>query len=71
MQDSEVSSIADGWGKSAYMLVYERKTKSKIREVNVETKEVSTVEWKQIPFTVPDWIKSMVKQDNIEFVIDR
>ena len=56
-----MTQIADGWGKSAYMLVYERKTKNKIREVNLETKADSLIEWNQIPLTVPDWITTMVK----------
>ena len=51
------------------MLVYERKTKSPIREVNEE--DAKMLAWDQIPFQVPQWIDKMVKQDNIEFVIDR
>ena len=53
------------------MLVYERKSKRAIRQVKEESKEISKVEWTQIPSTVPDWINKMVKQDNIEFVIDK
>ena len=61
--DSAVSSVQYGWGKSVYMLVYERKSKRAIRQVKEESKEISKVEWVQIPAAVPEWINKMVKQE--------
>ena len=77
---SDFGTVEGGWGKSAYMLVYERRTQDPIREVKLQEKteaaeekqeQVELVHWNEIPPKVPDWINTMVKRDNIDFVIDQ
>jgi hypothetical protein len=67
----DLSQVEYGWGKSAYMLVYERKTKRDIRQVDPETQAATVVKWNEVEPVVPDWIRDEVTRDNQEFVIDR
>ena len=53
------------------MLVYERKKKTSIRQINVEDKSEQLVPYQSIEPNVPEWLSSEIKKDNINFVIDR
>jgi ubiquitin carboxyl-terminal hydrolase 34 len=84
-----IADKGSSYGKSAYMLVYERKKKNDLRIVEVpeaaekegaedekmeeiKTEEVITrVPWREANPSVPDWVKDLVKDDNVEFVIDK
>lgn len=70
---NEVTNFAakeQGSGKSAYMLVYERKKKSDIRQI--EDGKESLVSYKKLSTKfVPEWLTKQVQKDNIDFVIDR
>ena len=68
------------YGMSAYMLVYERKSKNEIREVTNpesdraqedEEEKVERVNFRQVDTSVPDWIRRIVEQDNLEFCFNR
>jgi len=59
------NSAGGNWGKSAYMLIYERKVKRSIREVVLEDpkpeeEKVVQVDFRSVQPQVPDWIKDMV-----------
>jgi len=84
LTDAEVSTFiggkAGGYGKSAYMLVYECKNKNSMRVVKNSTevaadKEVAEiveiVEFKSVTKETPQWLTEKVTNDNIGFVIDR
>ena len=71
VDQSDITSVEYGWGKSAYMLVYERKTKRDIRQVDLETEATSMVKWSDVEQVVPEWINTEVTRDNQEFVVDR
>lgn len=60
-------------GKSAYMLVYERKLKTDIRQIDITTedKTESLMKYRDVPKFIPDWLENQVKQDNINFIVDR
>lgn len=64
-----LQSAENSYGKSAYMLVYERKKKKSVRQI-VDGQEVF-VEYRSIPRYVPEWLAKQVNKDNIEFVVDR
>ena len=69
-------SYGDSYGKSAYMLIYERKTKNDIREVvkhatDTTPEEVQKIPYREIMPVVPDWVKEMVQKNNFELMIDR
>ena len=73
-----IANTANGsYGKSAYMLIYEKQLKKPIREVDLqaqtqnEEEKVSLLGYRDFEPRIPDWIKSMVQKDNTEFVIDR
>ena len=72
-----ISSTAGGaWGKSAYMLIYEKQRKKPIREVNLsesqgEEEKVELVGYRDVEPYIPDWLRTAVQKDNTEFVIDR
>jgi hypothetical protein len=70
---NEVSNFSqrESSGKSAYMLVYERKQKTSIRQISCEDKSEQLLPYKSIEPTVPEWLSSEVKKDNMDFVIDR
>ena len=83
------SSSTSDWdtdsGKSAYMLIYERKRKKDVREVTsaAEVKEAETeeatkaaetvklVSGRDVESIVPAWIEGIVEKDNLEFCFDR
>lgn len=64
VDNNDLSQVEYGWGKSAYMLVYERKTKRDIRQVDPETQTTSILKWSEVEPAVPDWIKNEVTHDN-------
>ena len=74
MSMSEVTAfLASGqqsYGKSAYMLIYERKSKKPLTEVTPEGKELK-LDFKQIPAEVPAWISEVVFGDNKQSLVDR
>ena len=61
------------YGKSAYMLVYERKSKKDLRVVDQtgEEEKVSKVGFRQVEQFVPDWINELVAGDNKTFIVDQ
>lgn len=60
-----------GYGKSAYMLFYERKKKSNLTEYTDEAQEqTKIVEYKNVPKAIPQWITDLVKKDNKSFLVD-
>lgn len=71
----------EAWGKNAYMLIYERKHKRTIREIDLDQKlkssksdqeeQTKNVDYSRIQKHVPEWISKMVEKDNVDFVIDR
>ena len=69
MSESEqyIANTANGsYGKSAYMLIYEKQLKKPIREVDLqaqtqnEEEKVSLLGYRDFEPRIPDWIKSMV-----------
>lgn len=74
------TSGGGGYGKNAYMLIYEKKLKQPIREVvNKQTdaavyeeeEKTRLVNYSQVERFIPDWIDEKIKKGNTEFVIDR
>lgn len=60
------------YGKSAYMLVYERKSKRSLRVIEQKDgkdEEVS-VNFREVEKFVPEWISSQVMADNKTFIVD-
>lgn len=76
MTDAELASFlasgAQTYGKSAYMLVYERKSKRSLHEVVAEEgkEETKLIEFRTVPKYVPEWIQKEVEEDNKHFHID-
>lgn len=76
MTDAELASfLASGsktYGKSAYMLVYERKSKKSLHEIVVVDgqEETKLIEFRDVPKFVPEWIQKEVAEDNKQFHID-
>lgn len=65
--EQDIAQTSQGpWGKSAYMLVYEKKLKRDIREVEVRQEAatgkeiVNYVKYRGVEPHVPDWISTMV-----------
>ena len=78
MSDNEAKiyaqSGANDWGKSAYMLVYEKKLKREIRQIvsKEENNEViETCKFNEVEKYVPDWLKEVVSKDNRAHVGDQ
>lgn len=74
MTDGDYAAFLAGggqtYGKSAYMLVYERKSKKNIHEVEHNEKGEETIKelnFRSIPKFVPDWIMQEVTDDNKNF----
>ena len=66
MSDAELqnflSSGSGAYGKSAYMLFYERKKKKNITEYTGENQEeTKIIDYRKVENFVPDWIADMVK----------
>jgi hypothetical protein len=76
MTDAELATfLASGsqtYGKSAYMLVYERKSKKDLHEVvaNGDKEELKPIDFRTVPKHVPEWIQKEVVEDNKRFRID-
>lgn len=78
LNDAEMRIYTSGapgdFGKSAYMLVYEKKLKSELRQINPSEdgkEEVETkVAFNSVEKEVPDWIKDAVTKDNRACVSD-
>jgi hypothetical protein len=76
MTDAELASFLAGgaktYGKSAYMLVYERKSKKSLHEVVGEegAEETKLIDFRSVPRYVPEWIEKEVAEDNKHFHID-
>jgi len=72
MTDAELtaflSSGAQSYGKSAYMLIYERKSKRDLVEHN--DGEEKKVDFRGVEPYVPEWIADMVSADNKRFLVD-
>lgn len=72
MTDQEMKiftqSGGGGWSKSAYMLVYEKKLKSELREVSKEEGKdeeiVRKVNFNGVEPEIPSWIDEAVRKDN-------
>jgi len=64
-----LQSSEKAYGKSAYMLVYERKKKKQVRQI-LSSDEV-LIDYRNVPKYVPEWLQKQVIKDNIEFVVDR
>ena len=70
------TQYGDSYGKSAYMLIYERRVKTDIREVVTKATEeaeevIKKVDYRNIMPEVPDQIRQMVQKNNFELMIDR
>lgn len=66
-QDEQyIANTAGGsWGRSAYMLIYEKKLKKPIREVvlgtsSEEEEKIVSVDYRSVEAFVPEWVRSMV-----------
>ena len=62
------------YGESAYMLVYEKKVKKSIRQIEPSDgeEEIETlIEFNKIDKYIPDWIKNEVEQENLNVIMDR
>ena len=77
MTDAELAQFlstgSQSYGKSAYMLVYERKSKKNIHEVVANDKgeeELKSLDFRSIPKFVPEWIDKEVTNDNKNFIVD-
>ena len=78
MNDSEAKSFGasdfEDWSKSAYLLVYEKKLKSEIRQVVKQPEGVDdtieTIKFNEVPKQIPDWIADSIKADNRAAVAD-
>ena len=75
MTDDELGKFlslgSGGYGKSAYMLFYERKKKKNLTEyIDEEQTQTRIVEYKNVPKVVPEWISDIVKKDNKSFLVD-
>lgn len=77
MDDKELMSfMASGsqtYGKSAYMLIYERKSKKDLHEISEdgqEQQDSKVIPYKEVPNFVPDQIKDQVLSDNKNFTTD-
>jgi len=58
------------YGKSAYMLVYERKSKKDLKDFSLDEEEPEkheVVDYWNVAKFVPDWIKDIVQKDNKKF----
>ena len=64
MDDKELTSFLSSgsqtYGKSAYMLIYERKSKKSLHEYNEdgEDQDSKVIPFKEVQNSVPDWIKN-------------
>ena len=82
MTDAELASFlasgAQAYGKSAYMLVYERKSKKNLHEVildgnvaeEADKEETTPIDFRTVPRYVPEGIQKEVLEDNKNFLID-
>ena len=77
MTDTELTSFLESssqsYGKSAYMLIYERKSKKVLTEFVANSTDEDKGE--EIPYNtvakfVPDWISDQVNLDNKNFLVD-
>lgn len=48
------------FGKNAYMLVYEKKQKKPLKEVDPKSEEIVNVDFKKVQANIPDWIRNTV-----------
>jgi len=73
MSDAELtaflSSGTQSYGKSAYMLIYERMSKKGLHEAAAGGESVE-VGFRQVEKFVPDWIAEQVHADNKSFLVD-
>lgn len=71
--DEQLSSLGkgSGSGRSAYMLVYSRKLRTDVRQVNLEFETESSQPFSKVAKYVPSWLEQEVQKDNINFVIDK
>lgn len=64
----------EDWSKSAYLLVYEKKLKSELRQVvSVDadgSERVETLNFNAVPKEIPSWIEEKIKADNRVYVAD-
>ena len=58
-----------GYGKSAYMLVYECKKKKDVRQMQEDGTETK-IDYKSVTKNIPDWLEQEIARDNTEFVLD-
>lgn len=76
MTEAELKTYAgqsgEDWSKSAYMLVYERKLKTELRQVvrDEQAESVDMVKFNAMPKEIPTWIEEAIKTDNRAHVAD-
>lgn len=75
MSDADLANFlstgSGAYGKSAYMLFYERKKKRNLTEYVDEAQEQTRiVDYRKVEKFVPDWISEEVKKDNKSFLVD-
>jgi hypothetical protein len=68
-----LSSAGQSYGKSAYMLIYDRRSKKSLREVAEEAPDdapTTEIPFKSVESVVPAWISEEVEADNKNFMVD-
>ncbi len=74
LKDEELAAFqtdtTGNYGKSAYMLVYERKKKKSIREVESED-TINQINYSQIQKQIDLRLETQVRNENTQFVIDK
>jgi hypothetical protein len=77
MTDEELnkflSSGTSSYGKSAYMLIYERKSKKNLRDYKPNSNkddEGTEIPFREVEKFVPEWIRDVVNADNKNFLVD-
>ena len=68
-----LSSAGQSYGKSAYMLIYDRKSKKDLREVPEgapDEAEASKVAFNAVDTGIPTWISDLAEADNKSFMVD-
>ena len=62
------------WSKTAYMLVYEKKLKSELRQIVREEgkveENVENVSFNDVQKEIPEWIRDVVQKDNRAHIAD-
>ena len=77
MTDAELSAFlsagTETYGQSAYMLVYERKTKRNLREYSLDPADEGAskeINFREVELAMPAWIADLASADNKRFLVD-